>query len=43
MDIPESEQGDTEDAEVPLDLLELHEVLEWQEAVKKQEDEDDDG
>jgi hypothetical protein len=30
---PESEQGDTEDAMVPADLLEVHEINEWRTAV----------
>lgn len=28
-DIPDTEQGDTEDPHVPADLLELYEVLEF--------------
>ena len=30
---PAQERGDLEDHAVPLDLLELHEVIEWQAAV----------
>ena len=30
---PESEQGDTADAMVPADLLEIHEINEWRAAI----------
>lgn len=32
-DPPESEQGDTEDAMVPGDLLQVYEINEWRKAV----------
>lgn len=34
-EIPESERGDTADHNVPTDLVQLHEMVEWQEALNQ--------